>query len=319
MPELSVIITVFNEEELIFDLYQRLGLALTGVTPDYELIFVNDGGSALLQNRIENLCQKDQKIKYIQLSRNFGHQVAVCARLDYCKGRAVVVMDGDLQDPPEVIPELYQKFSEGFDVVYARRVKRKGESLFKRGTAGIFYRLLKSITSIDIPVDTGDFRIMNRRIVDELKRMPERSKFLRGQIAWLGFRQTFVNFERDCRQAGKTTYSLGKMVKFSLDGITAFSDVPLKLVTFLGLFISFAAFLIILYALYSHFWIHRTVTGWTSLIISSAFLGGIQLLSIGILGEYISRISVDVRRRPLYVVSGTNMDDSRMRKENNDF
>lgn len=312
MPELSVIIPVFNEEEIISDLYQRLRLALTPIIPDYELIFVNDGGSDQLTERITALAQNDKKVKYIKLSRNFGHQVAICAGLDYCKGRAVVVMDGDLQDPPEIIPKLYQKFCEGFDVVYARRVKRRGESLFKRGTAGIFYRLLKSITCIDIPVDTGDFRMMNRRIVEELGRMPERSKFLRGQIAWLGFRQTFIDFERDSRQAGKTNYSLGKMVKFSLDGITSFSDVPLKLVTFLGMFISFAAFLIILYALYSHFWIHRTVTGWTSLIISSAFLGGIQLLSIGILGEYISRISADVRRRPLYIISSTNMDNSRM-------
>ncbi len=312
MPELSVIIPVFNEEEIISDLYQRLRLALTPIIPDYELIFVNDGGSDQLTERITALAQNDKKVKYIKLSRNFGHQVAICAGLDYCKGRAVVVMDGDLQDPPEIIPKLYQKFCEGFDVVYARRVKRRGESLFKRGTAGIFYRLLKSITCIDIPVDTGDFRMMNRRIVEELGRMPERSKFLRGQIAWLGFRQTFIDFERDSRQAGKTNYSLGKMVKFSLDGITSFSDVPLKLVTFLGMFISFAAFLIILYALYSHFWIHRTVTGWTSLIISSAFLGGIQLLSIGILGEYISRISADVRHRPLYIVSSTNMDNSRM-------
>lgn len=192
-------------------------------------------------------------------------------------------------------------------MVYAKRTKRKGESYFKRITANLFYRILKGITSVDIPMDVGDFRLVDRKIVDYLKLMPEQNKFLRGQIAWLGFNQTFVEFERDSRTTGKTGYPLGKMIKFALDGITGFSNSPLRLVTNLGFFISLIAFLVILYALYSHYFLHQTITGWTSLIISSMFIGGIQLLSIGIIGEYISRINTNVRNRPLYIIEKTNV------------
>jgi dolichol-phosphate mannosyltransferase len=191
-------------------------------------------------------------------------------------------------------------------VVYARRHERKGESVFKKVTAKLFYRILKRITEIDIPLDTGDFRLIDRKVVDCLKQMPEQNKFLRGQIAWLGFKQTEVLFNRDKRKYGKTGYTLGRMLKFAIDGITSFSDKPLQMVTKLGFTISFVSFLIILYAIYSHFILHRTITGWTSLIISSMFIGGVQLISIGVIGEYISRINKNVLNRPLYIIENTN-------------
>ncbi len=310
MIELSVVIPVFNEQEIIPQLYSRIQAAVGSITSDYELIFVNDGSKDATLYRLIELSTHDKKVKFINFSRNFGHQIAVTAGLDYCRGKAVVIIDGDLQDPPEIIPDMYRKFQEGFEVVYAKRTKRKGETFFKRFTAKLFYRILKRITSVDIPMDVGDFRLIDRKIVDCLKLMPEQNKFLRGQIAWLGFRQTFVEFERDSRTTGKTGYPLGKMIKFALDGITGFSNTPLRLVTNLGVFISFVAFVVIIYALYAHYFMHQTITGWTSLIISSMFIGGIQLLSIGIIGEYISRINTNVRNRPLYIVEKTNIEST---------
>ena len=226
--------------------------------------------------------------------------------MDATKGKAVVIIDGDLQDPPELIIDLFKKYQEGYDVVYAKRKERKGESVFKKVTAKLFYRTLKRITAIDIPLDTGDFRLIDRKVVNYLNQMPEQNKFLRGQIAWLGFKQTEVLFNRDTRKYGKTGYTLGKMLRFAMDGITSFSDKPLELVTKLGFTISFVSFIIILYAIYSHFILDRTITGWTSLIISSMFIGGVQLISIGIIGEYISRINKNVQKRPLYIIENTN-------------
>jgi dolichol-phosphate mannosyltransferase len=307
MIELTVIIPLYNEHEIIKELYGRLCTSVSRITNSFELLFINDGSKDSTLNEVLEIANHDEHVKYINFSRNFGHQVAVSAGLDHCNGQAVVIIDGDLQDPPELIPELYAKYKEGFEVVYARRTKRKGETWLKLITAKLFYRLMKSITSIDIPLDVGDFRIIDRKIVDCLKQMPEQHKFLRGQIAWLGFRQTFIDYERDRRKAGKTGYPLGKMIRFALDGITAFSNSPLRLVTNLGVIISLFSLIVIIYALYSHFILHQTITGWTSLIISSMFIGGVQLLSIGIIGEYISRINTDVRKRPLYIVDKSNI------------
>ncbi len=306
-PEISVIIPVYNEQEILDELYKRLTKAVSGITSDYELIFVNDGSRDLSLSKLMELADHDEKVYYINFSRNFGHQLAVTAGLDHCHGKAVVIIDADLQDPPELIPEMYAKHREGYEVVYARRTKRKGEGWFKKASARMFYRILRGMTSIDIPLDTGDFRLIDRRIVEQLKQMPEQNKFLRGQIAWMGFRQTFVEFEREARKYGKTGYSLGKMLRFALDGITGFSDKPLRFVTNVGLLVSSIAFIIIIYAVISHFFLHQTITGWTSLIISSMFIGGIQLVSIGIIGEYISRINTNVRNRPLYIIEKTNI------------
>ena len=305
--KLSVIIPIYNEEKILAELYDRLSLSCNSITNDFELIFVNDGSKDNSLFGLIELSKKYSNAHFINLSRNFGHQIAVSAGLDASIGERVVIIDGDLQDPPELIPELYKKMDEGFEVVYARRRSRKGESIFKKATAKFFYKILRKITSIDIPIDTGDFRIIDRKVVEALKQMPEKNKFLRGQISWIGFKQSAVLFDRDERKFGKTGYPLSKMIKFAMDGITGFSEKPLAFVTRLGLWVSAVSFLVILYALYSHFLLERTITGWTSIIISSMFIGGIQLLSIGIIGEYISRINTNVQNRPLYIIESSSL------------
>ena len=307
--DLSIVVPVYNEEKSIRLMYDRLLASITVISNNFEIIFVNDGSIDNSFLELVKLSKEDERVKYINFSRNFGHQIAVTAGLDYSKGTAVVIIDGDLQDPPEVIPEMYAMYKEGFEVVYGQRLIRKGESFLKKITAKYFYRILKKITNINIPVDTGDFRLIDRKIVNDLKNMPEQNKFLRGQIAWLGYRQTSVFFERDERKFGETGYPFSKMLKFALDGITGFSDVPLQFVTKTGIFISFISFLVILYAIFSHFILERTITGWTSLIISSMFIGGVQLISVGIIGEYISRINKNVQNRPLYIVRETNLEN----------
>jgi polyisoprenyl-phosphate glycosyltransferase len=305
--ELSIIIPIFNEESNIFMLHQRLTNVMQRLDLPYELLFVNDGSSDNSLAILKGLTATDANVKYLDFSRNFGHQIAVSAGLEHCEGQKIVIIDADLQDPPELIFDLYQKMKEGFEVVYARRSSRKGESWLKRQTAAWFYRLLKRITSVEIPVDTGDFRIMDRKIVEIIKAMPERHKFLRGQIAWIGFRQSFVTYERDERNAGTTGYTYQKMLRFALDGITAFSDFPLKIVTWFGFFVSFITFLVILFAIYSRFILKDFVQGWTSLMISVLFIGGVQMIAIGIIGEYLSRMNTDIRKRPLYIVKESNL------------
>jgi len=303
---MSVVIPVYNESQTIPEMSERLLKTCDSMGISYELIFVNDGSADNSLELLKQYSSVHSVIRYISFSRNFGHQNAVMAGIVHSVGETVVLIDGDLQDPPEVIPQLYAKYCEGYKVVYAKRAQRQGETAFKKLTARLFYKFMKKITSFNIPVDTGDFRLISREIADHLINMNEGSKFLRGQIAWLGFKQTGVEFTRQERKAGKTKYSLSKMMKLALDGITSFSNFPLKIATFLGFIFSFIAFLIILYALYSKFVLHEVVTGWTSLMISSMFIGGVQLLCIGIIGEYISRISTDVKKRPPFIVEETN-------------
>jgi dolichol-phosphate mannosyltransferase len=252
------------------------------------------------------LAASDKNVRYINLSRNFGHQIAVTAGLDNCRGDAVVIIDADLQDPPELIVDLYRKMQEGFEVVYARRRNRSGESVLKKATAKIFYRILTKITTVKIPVDTGDFRILDRKVVDVLRNMPEQQKYLRGQIAWIGFNQTHIEYDRDERHAGHTGYTYTKMIRLALDGITSFSNLPLKFATIAGFVVSGITFLVALYALYARFISKDYVPGWTSLIIAVLFIGGVQLITIGIIGEYMSRVSANVRNRPLYIIDSTN-------------
>lgn len=306
-PELSIVIPIFNEEKIIPQLYTRLKKAATDISAEHELIFVNDGSKDGSLQQLMNLAAIDSKVFFINFSRNFGHQIAVTAGLDACNGKAVAIIDGDLQDPPELIPEMYDKYKSGYEVVYGKRLSREGETFFKKFSAKLFYRVLRKSTSIDIPLDTGDFRLIDKKVVDYLKKMPEQNKFLRGQIAWLGFRQTEVLFNRDKRRFGTTGYPLSKMLKFAMDGITSFSNKPLSLVTKLGFVFSFFSFALILYALFSYFVMDKTITGWTSLIISTSFIGGIQLISIGIIGEYLARINRNVLNRPLYIVASTNL------------
>lgn len=307
MKELSVIIPVYNEEANIQLLFERLNTVISQLNVDTEFIFVNDGSQDHSMNMIRELSEKNASVRYIDFARNFGHQIAVTAGLERCSGNAAIIIDADLQDPPELILELYKKWKEGYEVVYAKRKTREGENFLKKFTAKIFYRTLKKITSINIPLDTGDFRLIDRKIVDVLKAMPEQQKFLRGQISWIGFRQTFVEYDRDARYAGKTGYTYKKMIRFALDGITSYSNLPLKFATVTGFLVSGITFLMILYALYSRFISKNYVPGWTSLMLAVLFIGGVQLISIGIIGEYISRLSANIRNRPLYVVRETNL------------
>ncbi|SDY15112.1 glycosyltransferase family 2 protein [Hymenobacter psychrophilus] len=303
--DLSVIIPIYNEEANIGALYERLcgvldPMALPG---GYEFIFINDGSRDESLALIRLLAARDERVHYVDFSRNFGHQIAVTAGLDRTKGEAVVIIDADLQDPPELIPALYQKLREGFEVVYAKRRSRQGESVAKKVTAKLFYRLLVSITSISIPVDTGDFRVVSRKVVEALRQMPEQNKFIRGQISWIGYRQTYLEYDRAERAGGATGYTYRKMLRLALDGITAFSDVPLKMATVSGFLVSGLAFIVMLYTLYARLVSHDYQPGWASLMVSILFLGGVQLIAVGIIGEYISRLSANVRQRPLYIVS----------------
>lgn len=306
--DLSVIIPSYNEERNVGIMHERLTKTLSEITDSYEMIFVNDCSKDQTLLRIKELAERDSHVKYLSFSRNFGHQIAVSAGLDFCTGEAVVIIDGDLQDPPELIAKMYERYKEGYKVVYAKRKTREGETWFKKATAKIFYRLLASMTSIDIPVDVGDFRLIDRVIVEHLRNMPEKSKYIRGQIAWIGYKQTFVEYHRDARLYGTTNYPLKKMLRFALDGITAFSDKPLKIASGLGIFSAIVSLLALVYALISHFCFHATITGWTSLILSVLFIGGVQLITIGIIGEYIARINNDVRNRPLYILDEKNID-----------
>ena len=308
--DISVIIPVFNEEQNIQNLFDRLTLVLQKLDVSYELIFVNDGSQDASIGLIKVLAKKFKEVKYIDFSRNFGHQIAVTAGLDKTIGDSVVIIDADLQDPPELILEMYQKRQEGLDVIYARRKNRQGESFLKLWTAKAFYRILSKVTSISIPVDTGDFRMISHKIVEVLREMPEKNKYLRGQISWVGFNQTFVEYDREQRHAGETGYTYRKMLHFALDGITAFSDVPLKVVTYFGFIVSFIAFLVAIYALLAKFLWENSVPGWTSLMIAILFIGGIQMIAIGIMGEYLSRMNHNIRNRPLYIIKDSNLPDS---------
>jgi len=310
MPlQLSVIIPIYNEEENIQLLYDRLVSVMQTMGVTYEFIFVNDGSRDRSIYLIKTLAEQHSEVKYVNFARNFGHQIAVTAGLDRAKGDAIVIIDADLQDPPELIADMHAKMSEGYEVVYARRRKRQGESWLKKQTAKYFYRILSNITSVDIPVDTGDFRIMDKRIVTELKKMPEQHKFLRGQISWIGFNQTFIEYDRDTRHAGETGYTYSKMIRFALDGITGFSDVPLKIVTYFGFIVTAFAFLVLAYVLISRFIWEDYVQGWASLMITILFIGGVQMIAVGIIGEYLSRMNANIRQRPLYIVRETNIEE----------
>lgn len=288
-------------------LFQRLSATLAAIAETYEIVFVNDGSHDRSIALIIELAQRHTFVKYIDFSRNFGHQVAVSAGLDYAQGEAIAIIDADLQDPPEFIGDLYRKMTDGYEVVYARRKSREGESWLKKLTAKYFYRILARITSVEIPVDTGDFRIMDRQVADVLKAMPERHKYLRGQISWIGFNQTFLEFDRAERHAGETGYTYRKMLRFALDGVTAFSNFPLKIISFLGFAVVGFGVLTTIYALVSRYIWEDYVQGWTSLMIAILFIGGAQMIAIGIIGEYLSRINSDVRQRPLYIVRETNV------------
>lgn len=299
----SVVVPLYNEEEVIMESYKRLKEVLDDLHESYEIIFVNDGSRDKTVFLAQEICENDGNVKLINFARNFGHQTAITAGMDYASGDAVIVIDADLQDPPEVIPKMIEKWREGFDVVYGKRVKRRGESLFKKLTAKIFYRTLRRLTEVDIPVDTGDFRLIDRKVCDALKKVGERNRYIRGIISWLGFKSAPVEFVRDKRFAGTTKYPLKKMLKFASDAIMSFSYKPLKLATYLGFFVSIASFIyLIVMIILKLCGSIETVPGWTSIIVISLFFNGVILIVLGIIGEYIGRIYDEAKGRPLYIV-----------------
>ena len=305
---ISLVIPVYNEIDVIDACYQRLTQVMQSMGGySYELIFVDDGSCDGSHARLLELQKNDEHLIVIKFSRNFGHQIAITAGIDRARGDAVVVIDADLQDPPEVIEAMIAKWQEGYDVVYGVREKREGEGWTKLFTAAVFYRFLRLFTSIDIPVDVGDFRLMSARAADQLRQLREKDRFVRGLVSWLGFRQTGVAYKREERFAGETKYPLRKMAKFAVDGITSFSSVPLKLASWLGFLASIFAFLYLLSVFVQKIMGH-TVEGWATIMVGMLFLGGVQLICLGIIGEYIGRIFNEIKPRPMYVIESIDGD-----------
>jgi glycosyltransferase involved in cell wall biosynthesis len=305
---LSVVIPMYNEQGNVAPLLERVAAVVERLSgrPSYEIVLVNDGSSDATADEIREQMRLRPHLVLVNLSRNFGHQLAATAGIELAGGAAVILMDGDLQDPPELIEPFVQKWHEGFDVVYAVRRSRKGESAFKLFTAGFFYRIIKRLTKVSIPVDTGDFRLMSRRVVEALRRSPERHRFLRGMVSWVGFNQIGVAYDRDVRLSGKTKYPLPKMIRFAIDGITSFSDIPLRFASYFGFAVSAIAFVYALVVVVDKlFGVYPPAytPGWASTIVAVAFLGGVQLISLGIIGEYLGRIYDEVKGRPLYLIS----------------
>ena len=305
---ISVVVPLYNEEHNVAPLLERIVTILERLPdrPEYEIVLVNDGSTDGTLAAIRNAMRDRAHIVLINLSRNFGHQLAATAGIELASGEAVVLMDGDLQDPPELIESFVEHWRAGYDVVYAVRRTRKGESAFKVLTARFFYRTIKRLTNVAIPVDTGDFRLMSRRVVEALRRSPERHRFLRGMVSWVGYNQTGVEYDRDERRSGTTKYPLPKMIRFAVDGITSFSDIPLRFAAYFGFTVSAIAFIYAIVVIVAKLFRVNApgyTPGWASTIVAVVFLGGVQLISLGIIGEYLGRIYDQVKGRPLYLVS----------------
>jgi dolichol-phosphate mannosyltransferase len=308
---LALAIPVYNEEAVLPELLRRTRAVLDGIPGGpHEIVFVDDGSSDRTAAMLTEAAREDARICAVILSRNFGHQTALTAALDYVTGDATVVIDGDLQDPPETIPMLVEKFQQGYDVVYVQRIKRK-EPLWLRACFWFFYRLMRTMSDLELPLDTGDFGLMSRRVVEQVRRMKEQHRYVRGLRSWVGFRQIGIPVERAERQAGESKYNVWKRFKGAADGIFAFSTVPLRAATTVGAFGIVLAIMAAIYSIYAKFILHQTVPGWTGLMVSMSFLSGINLLFLGIIGEYVGRIYEEIKSRPLYVVSsvaGRNAD-----------
>jgi len=302
---LSIIIPFHNEQEVITECQYRLSDAVKSLDMDVEMLYVNDGSKDETLNALLTLMDTDLRIKIIDLSRNFGKEVAMTAGLDEAKGDAVIVIDADLQDPPELITEMVKKWREGFDVVYAKRIERKGESFIKKATAHLFYKLINKISDYDIPENVGDFRLMSRQAVDALNQVRERKRFMKGLFAWIGFPQTAIEYSRDPRFAGETNWNYKKLFKFAIEGISSFTQEPLRLATYAGFMTAFGAFVLGLYFIIKTLLFGEAIQGFPTLITVILFFSGVQLLSIGILGEYIGHMFIESKQRPLYFIKKT--------------
>jgi polyisoprenyl-phosphate glycosyltransferase len=303
---ISVVVPCFNEQEVIGLSHARLKAALETLAKcdgsGHEIIYVDDGSKDATLALLGDIAAKDPRVRVLSLSRNFGHQPAVTAGLDHASGDCAVIIDADLQDPPELIGDMVALWREGFDVVYGQRTDRQGESAFKLATANAFYRGLNALSDTEIPLDTGDFRLIDRCVIDAIADMPERDRFLRGMIAWAGFRQTALPYRRDARAAGESKYPFAKMVRFGVDAILSFSLAPLRLVVSIGAWIVVAAVVAIIYAVLNRLFTDQWVSGWTMLFIAIMFMGGVQLVVLGVIGEYVGRIYMATKARPLYLI-----------------
>lgn len=312
-PRYSLVLPIYNEEQVLPRLIERISSLIDRLDGETETIFVDDGSLDGSVEYLQKVVAAEPRFRLIEFSRNFGHQVAITAGMDAAAGDAVIVMDADLQDPPEVVLDLVAKWKEGFDIVYARRVKREGESWFKRFTASLFYRLLEKMTSVDIPRDVGDFRLVGRKPLETFKRMPEHDRFVRGMFGWMGFKQTTVPFERHARTLGQTKYPFWKMVHLAVHGIVSFSEKPLRLALWGGLAISALAVVFGAYAIFASFFETGIIAGWTSTVVIVSLLCGINLFMTGVVGLYVGSIHAEVKRRPLYVINRLTGFDEAMR------
>jgi len=302
---ISVVVPMYYEELVAGECYNKLTEVLYNKAFDYELIFVNDGSKDKTEEILSEIAENDSKVKVINFSRNFGHQTAVTAGIFNATGDAIVIIDADMQDPPPVILEMVEYWKKGYEVVYGKRKNRKGETRFKLLTAKYFYKFLNYMSDTEIPKDTGDFRLIDRKVAEVYKNMPERNRFVRGMMSWIGFKQIAVEYERNGRFAGETKYPIKKMIKFATDGIISFSTKPLKFVSWLGFFSVLMSIGVFIYGIISKILINNTISGWTSIITLIALFGGLQLISLGIIGEYIARIYDECKNRPLYVIKNT--------------
>ena len=302
-PRVSAVVPCYNEEACLPELYARLSAACKDVAGEsFEIILVNDGSRDGTWTAIKQICASDPNVVGVDLSRNHGHQLALTAGLSLCRGERILILDADLQDPPELLAEMFSLMDSGADVVYGKRTQRAGEGWFKLVTARLFYRLINRLTEVEIPEDTGDFRLISRRALDVLRDMPEQHRSIRGMVSWIGFNQVPVHYNRSPRTAGTTNYSIPKMIRFAIDGITGFSIRPLRLAAYAGMVVAFVAIILIAYIIWYYF-AFGVVRGWTSLLSIVLFLGGAQMLFLGLIGEYLGRLFLEAKGRPLFVIS----------------
>lgn len=299
----TVVVPMYFEEEVVDECYSRLKGIMEKIDYKYELVFIDDGSGDRTMEMLGSIAKMDRHVRVFSFSRNFGHQIAITAGIEKARGDAVIVIDADLQDPPELIPEMLTLWEKGYDVVYAKRKKRHGETWFKLLTAKYFYRIMARLSDVRIPLDSGDYRLIDRKVAEVLKKMPEKNRYVRGMVSWAGFKQIPIEYERKERYAGSTKYPLKKMIKFGLDGIISFSSKPLKMAQYLGFFAVIVAMAIFVYAvIYRIVGGRNLVYGWASIMTTVTFLGGVQLISIGILGEYMARMYDESKGRPLYII-----------------
>lgn len=297
----SIVVPMYNEEAVVAEFRRRLASALADVG-DYEVIAVNDGSRDATPRMLRDIAAEDARWRVVHLARNFGHQTAITAGIDLARGDTVTVIDADLQDPPEVVPQLIERWRDGADIVFAVREAREGESFFKRSTASLFYRIMRRLAQVDIPADAGDFRLMSRKATEGLRAMRERSRYIRGLVGWMGLERATVSYRRDARYAGTTKYPLGKMLRLASDGIVSFSTKPLQLATFMGFVSSALGLAYGIWIIVARLTRAVPVQGWSSLMVALLFFGGVQLVTLGIIGEYVGRIYDETRRRPLYLI-----------------